>query len=490
MIKMNNQNRECPTIDIITYSTGNCASSLVLNSLFGFAMLFYTDALGLSAWLAGIAMTSGIFLDAALDPIMGHISDITRSRYGRRHPYMLAGGLLMVVCFYFLWAVPDYFRTSMTRIFIYLLSLNLLLRTAFAVFSIPYTALGFQICTDYAGRTKLQGISMGMNMAANLAGPALSWAIFFQNKGSTHATNIAENYTKMGTVFSIASLFFVLLVFFFTLKYMEDSRSIKPHGKGLGGFFIDMKEIAADVYSRWVYAYAAIVMFGVAIASLLQMYVYEHFMKFSGTEKSFVHGGSMIGCGIGALFAASLVRRLDKRGAVYAGFAINVLCNFVLALLFLPQLLKPGQTLSLAGLNIPIATVIFGFFHAMYYFGVGVMFTVAISMIADISEINLIKTGVNKDGAYSAVYAFITKLAMSGSILMAGFCLTLIGFVEGKQQPQSHEVIWRLGAVMLLVGPIISLASLLVIRKYPVNKAFVEDLRKAKAIDSLEAVVE
>jgi hypothetical protein len=97
---------------------------------------------------------------------MGHISDNTRSRFGKRHPYLLLGGLAMVVSFFFLWYVPDFFKSSNTTLFWYLVVMNLILRTTFTAFIIPYTALGFEICTDYFGRTKLQGIKMAMYMAA------------------------------------------------------------------------------------------------------------------------------------------------------------------------------------------------------------------------------------------------------------------------------------------------------------------------------------
>lgn len=66
------------------YASGEIANSLISNTIFGFAMLFYTDALGLSPMLAGIAMSVAIFWDAITDPLMGHISDNTKSRFGRR----------------------------------------------------------------------------------------------------------------------------------------------------------------------------------------------------------------------------------------------------------------------------------------------------------------------------------------------------------------------------------------------------------------------
>ena len=97
---------------MISYSVGECATSLVMNSLFGFAMLYYTDALGLKHADAGIAMALAVFWDAVTDPVMGHITDNTRSRFGKRHPHLLLGGLATIATYVFLWYVPSVFRSN------------------------------------------------------------------------------------------------------------------------------------------------------------------------------------------------------------------------------------------------------------------------------------------------------------------------------------------------------------------------------------------
>jgi len=147
----------------------------------------------------------------------------------------------MVLSFYFLWDVPDVFKGSNTSLFWYLVIVNLFLRTAFTVFVIPYVALGFKMCSDYNGRTKLQGIRWGLNMLANLCGPALAWAIFFRGEG---ATTIQANYIRMSAVFSIAALFFVFCILIASRKYMADSRNIKLMGNSIKSFIIDMREIS------------------------------------------------------------------------------------------------------------------------------------------------------------------------------------------------------------------------------------------------------
>ncbi len=473
--------RSCKTLDMITYSFGECSNSLVMNSLNGFAMLYYTDALNLKHSLAGLGLFLAIFWDAVTDPIMGHITDNTRSRYGKRHPYLLAGGILMVVSFYFLWYVPEYFVSQNQRLFWYLVIMNMIMRTGFTIFTVPYTALGFEICTDYYGRTKLQGIRNAMNMAANFAGPALAWRIFFNNNLGTRAITVPGNYLRMGTVFSIAAAFFIVAVFFFTLKYIKDSRHIKRTGTSMKAFFVDMYQIVTDIYSRWVFLFMFVVILGIALVSALQMYLYEHFMILTGFQKTVTHGGSMIGMGLGALLSSFFVRKFDKKGAVCFAVLWGTFCNCLLAVVFLSGLLKPQQAIG----NFPISFLFFAFFHANFWLSNGVMLPIAMSMMADVSEVNEIKTGINKDGGYAAVFSFAMKCSSAIAALGSGYILTFIGF-EAQKQIQTTQAVWNLCASTLLVGPAISVTALLLIIKYPLSSVKLEDIRNSKDLGKTE----
>ena len=178
-----------PVPEMVKYSLGACTESLLLNSFFAFSMLYYTKALGLSPILAGQATFIATLWDAITDPIMGHITDNTRSRFGRRHPYILSGGLLLALSFFFLWFVPDIFSAP-GRLFRYLLILNLIVRTAVTIFVVPYTALGFEICTDYDERAKLQSARAFLNQIVNFAGGALAWSLFFRDQVGADGTRI------------------------------------------------------------------------------------------------------------------------------------------------------------------------------------------------------------------------------------------------------------------------------------------------------------
>ena len=466
--------QSCSTPEMVKYSLGACTESLILNSFFGFAMLYYTKALGLSPKYAGVAAFMATIWDAVSDPIMGHISDNTRSRFGKRHPYMLFGGAAMILSFFFIWYIPEFFKSDMTVLFWYLVVMNLLLRSAYTVFIVPYTALSFEICQDNTGRSKIQGIRTALNMAANIFGCALAWTLFFgHNTETIRATNVSQNYVRMGTTFTIASCLFLFLMLAFTRKHIKDSSRDETCSRDVLDFFRDVAEIILDKYSRWVFIFVFFVLLGIVLVSSLQMYVFEDFMYLGGWQKTITHGGTMVGMGLGSLFGAALVRRFDKKGAICVGVCWGVLCELVLALLFLTGLLKPGQTID----GFPISFVLFSFFHGAYWFGNGVLVPISVSMMADISEIHQIKTGVNKDGSYAAMYSLTMKTSMSMGMLIAGYCLSWVGYVSGSDVSQPAEVVWRICALTFVVGPVASLMALALILKYPVSKAFIENIR-------------
>lgn len=198
-------------------------------------------------------------------------------------------------------------------------------------------------------------------------------------------------------------------------------------------------------------------------------------MVFSGWQKTVAHGGTMVGMGLGCLFGAVLVRRLDKKGAICVGVFWSVFCELLLASLFLTGIFKPDQMLW----GFPISFALFSFFHGAYWFGNGVMMPISISMMADVSEIHQLETGINKDGSYAAMYTLATKIALAIGLLISGYCLSWVGYVTGPEVvTQSPEVIWRICALTLVVGPMTSLMASGLIMKYPVNKTFIENLRK------------
>jgi glycoside/pentoside/hexuronide:cation symporter, GPH family len=467
---------------MLIYGSGECASSLVMNSIFAFAMLYYTKALRLDPSWAGIAMSVSVLWEAFTEPVVGHLSDNTRSRWGRRHPYMVVGGLLMAACSYLIWAVPAGFRTSQLSIFWYLVILNLVLRAGLTLFCIPYMALGFELCTDYQGRSRLQSIRQIFNMAANLAGPAMAWALFFQDKGGIRGTTVAANYLRMGSLFSLATLFFVLLVVVGTIRRRTDARPAPRNANDgeVSRFMLNMKQILGDSNLRWVFIFMLLIGTGSLWMSSLQVFVYDDFMKFSANEKTLAHSSTMVGWAMGAFISVRLTKHFDKKGTVMVGGLISCGASVLLALLFLTGIVPLGEVMSAGGVNFPLALWSFVALHASYWLGIGVMTTIATAMIADLSEIHRLQTGLEKDGSYAAVFSLANRLACSIGMITSGFGLHLIGYqvTPGVEVThQSPQAIWRLGLVTFGLGAFMCLVPLVPMLKYPVTRRRLEEMR-------------
>jgi GPH family glycoside/pentoside/hexuronide:cation symporter len=485
--------RPCtPLRHLIAYATGEGAYSLTVNGISAFALLFYVQVLGLSGKWAGIALSITMLWDAITDPVMGHITDNTRSRFGRRHPYILGGGIFLAVAFFFLWSVPGIFRGPQA-IFWYLLGMNLIVKTASTIFGVPYIALGFEICTDYEERAKLQSVRYMFNMTMNLIFTAGGWLLFFGDRRGAagrliDGTTLEANYRRMGLALSLGVLALILICYFATKRHAYDTRSF-PNiaGNSLKAFALDMRDILRDRLAIVVFAYFGIAQFGMLLVSQIQMFTYRFYMGFPDFLKTIVHGSGMVGFALGSLLATPLVRRWDKKPAAVVGVALNVIGSVLLYVFFIGGILAPQAALRLppglplfGGRLFPLAALVFALGQAMYWAGNGVLAPLAASMIADVSELNKHRTGVLKDGSYSAVFSFFNKATTSLGLLVTGLMLDGAGIVP-EAVTQTAAAARNVARLTFVSGPVIALLALLVMLTYPVNRRYMARARAALA---------
>jgi oligogalacturonide transporter len=140
-----------------------------------FLLFYYSDILLLGAAAAGTAYFIGKIWDAFTDPFMGYISDHTRSRLGRRRPYLLACPLPLGFSFFLLWT--PMLGYSQTRLFLHLLVSAILFYTFLTMFYIPYNALGAELTPHYHERTVLMGVRQGVFIFGLLIGAVTPMAI-------------------------------------------------------------------------------------------------------------------------------------------------------------------------------------------------------------------------------------------------------------------------------------------------------------------------
>lgn len=469
-----------PRRKMFEYAIGDGAVSITMNGVAGFAMLYYTQILGLSPVYAGLALSITLFWDAFTDPLMGCISDNTRSRFGRRLPYMVAGAVVLALSFYLIWFLPVRFSAPMS-VFLCVLLVNVLLRTASTVFIIPYLALGFEMCPDYVDRSRLQGTRFFVNMITNLSF-AFAWILFFkdgiaENGERIDGTAIAGNYLTMGGYLAVAVLVAAGACIFNTRRYAVDNRREQIEKKSITIFARELGTILKDRLAWYVFGFLGTALLGIFLTSQVQMFTYVFYMKFTSLQKSFVHGAGMLAFALFALSLPLLVKRFDKKRTGYIGMAISTFGSVALLVTFTGKLLDPQAACTLAGIQIPVAVIVFGFFQAFWWGGCGIIIPLATSMIADVSEIHQKKTGEMRDGGYASVLSFFMKASNGIGLLLTGQLLALAGIVS-KADSQTVEAAQNVSVMTFLCGPVLFAVALVFLYKYPVDQAFMQKINR------------
>lgn len=471
------------TRDLWSYATGEGLNSVAMAGIANFALLFYTQVMGMSPELAGLALFLATFWDAITDPVMGTITDRANTRYGRRHPFMLIGGAVFSLAFVALWIIPEAFQGE-KALFAYLLAVNLVVKTAFTVFIVPYSALGFEMCKRYDDRARLQGVRYGFYMFVNIVFGGFGWILFFpdgRDAGGSlvDGTKIEANYHTMGVVLGITTLILILYCVYATYKHAEKP-AVKPDAPAAGGvgaylkaFFHDLKDVYSDRLVWFVFGFFGLAKFSMMVVSQVQMFTYVEYMTFTAAEKTFVHTGGMVAFATGSLGLGSMVRRLDKRKTGIVGMIVSAAGGLGLYAVFIGGLLEPQATLN----GFPVAVLVFAVLQMMWWGGCGVLVPLALAMIADISEMKKWKTGEVTEGRYAAGLSFFLKFANALGLFVTGYVLKYVGYVSGAET-QAPDTVHNLAVTTFIAGPILMAFAFVMIRFYPVTKESMASLRR------------
>src|SRR5690606_9312939 len=158
-------------------------------------LIFLTDVAHVRPALAGIIVLASRIWDAVSDPLMGSITDRTRSRFGRRRPYFLAGSVLIFLAFALHWYAPAF--ASETARFAYALFSYIFFATVFTLVMVPYSALAAEITLDYHERTRLNSVRLAFSLGAGVAAALVPMPIV------RAFPTPQEGYLPMGIIFGL-----------------------------------------------------------------------------------------------------------------------------------------------------------------------------------------------------------------------------------------------------------------------------------------------
>lgn len=437
-----------PLSQMIAYGMGAIVANLAVNALSQISALFYVVGLGISAVWIGYTQAIPRLWDAIADPIMGSISDNCRSRYGRRIPFLFWGGILVGIAFTLLWTVPRHW--SKPEMFWYVVAASLFFYTTVTLYTIPHGALGLELTSDYHERTRLFAYVAFIN---NLTGFTLPWIYFLANRPIFHGDEVA------GIKWVFAGMGLLLTVFALTCALVckePKARAAQAHAK---------VPLWASVKVAWSNR-----PFLLLIVAYVLLYIgFQLVMGFSNLIALFYlyngdkAAGSVLMAGNGTLWAVVgllgvfpmtwMSAHWGKRTTAIIAFLIISVGNLSKIICYDPKLPWLGL--------IPTALI---------SLGMVISFSIIYSMIADICDEDECRTGVRREGVYSAVYAWTWKVAVAIGSVANGYLLKLTGFAPGAARQTAHTMylvrFWEIG-----LPPVLCLIGIWFLSKYPITEA-------------------
>lgn len=160
--------RRVPFGQKVAFGLGMLANQMFPAAL-GIFMVVLVQDMGFPTWMWGILFFLPRAYDAVLDPVMGFISDNTRSRWGRRRPYVLIGAVILGISFVAMWQLHR--SDGLAHNFVYFLGWSLVFFTGLTVFSIPYVAIGYEMSDDFHERTSIMAVAQWIGQWAWVIAP-------------------------------------------------------------------------------------------------------------------------------------------------------------------------------------------------------------------------------------------------------------------------------------------------------------------------------
>ena len=438
-------------IDKFGYGAGNLGAGIILQVVNTYIVFYATAVLNIPGTMVGLAVSLSIIWDAFTDPIMGYVSDRTTFKYfGRRHLYLLLGALFAGIFNFYLWTInPEH---SLVFKYSWFFINVILVKTFLTVFGTPYVALGAELSSDYNERTLIQSIRTVFFIFGVFSATALVLYIFFKPTEEYHLGQLNPGaYANMGIASSIIMILSGLIVFISTYKYLPHLYKYTEI-KNTGSFNLinEIRQLIIDFKTALNnYDFKSIVLgylstnLTVALFTAVGLHVFTYTFNMNNTEIAIIIGTQFLISIISQPFWVALSARIDKRPTILIGLGFSLIAAFI----FLISVLNRSYIAEHHLLLMPFAF--------MAGFGNGGLFTMPASMVADVIDVEELRTGVRLEGIYYGCLTFSYKTSQSIAILFLGILLDIIGF--DPNLPEQPEFTLLFIGLILAIGGIITI---------------------------------
>jgi GPH family glycoside/pentoside/hexuronide:cation symporter len=437
----------------------------VLAAAIGGMMIVLNLGLGMSPALVGLLGALPRLTDALTDPMMGYISDHTKSRWGRRRPYIFVGAISAGLVFALLWQLPV--GKSEAFYFSFFLVGSLIFFLAYTIYATPWVALGYELTPDYHERTRLMGVQNFIGNIAYMISPyflAIMYLPMFDD--------VVTGAGYLAIVIAVVVIGLGILPAIFLRERLKDvavGESGEIEGSGVVHVVMDFfrgfgKSLRFKPFLKLCIA-TFLVFNGFILIASFQPYVIIYYV-FGGDQEAgsvFVGHSGLIQA-IAALIVIFLVTflatRIGKRRAFYVSTGISMVGYALKWFCYTPD--NPWLVLIPA---------------PFMAFGLAGLFTLMPSMVADVVDADEVNTHQRREGMYGSIFWWVVKLGQSVAIFGGGLLLVWTGFDVDFGGGQSAETIRLMRICDAFVPCIASGIAIWAIASYSITEEKAHEVR-------------
>ncbi|MEH6611671.1 MAG: MFS transporter [Halioglobus sp.] len=448
----------------LNYGVGQLSEGVKSSAFSTFLFFYYNQVLGLSGSLAGLAALIALMVDAVTDPMVGQASDRLKSRWGRRHPFMLAGAVPFCFAMVALFSPPQ--GLSEMQLFGWMLGGAILVRLAITLFFVPHLSLGAELVSDYHQKTSLIGYRIFFAYFGALLASVIGFAVFFPpTEAFPNGMLNSASYPRFGLFCGVLGTLAMLATVFGTRKSIPHLRQPAEHqtgGNPLLAVINVFKTLRQKSFRILFISVLCFVTLSGAIQTLL-IYVATFVFGFGPEHLAGLAAALVIGIIFASPLAQWLSRRFDKKNAL----ALCLIFGCLIA--FTPQFAYFSGAFEVMPFNLKFVLVFFcSGFSQVFFIAYIILLD---SMLSDIIDEHEANSGLREEGLFFAARSFATKASYGLGSFIAGIGLDIIDFPQSAAAEAVPEAaIFKLAVLSGPVLFVLFISTCAISNRYPLNQ--------------------
>ncbi|MBT4520489.1 MAG: hypothetical protein HOC23_10830 [Halieaceae bacterium] len=456
-----------------TYSLGQLSWAAKDTSFHYFLFFYYTQFLGLSASLAGLAALLALIADGISDPIIGQVSDNWRGgKWGRRHPFMAMAIIPFPLFLVAIFNPPE--GLSQSLLFAWYLTNAIVIRTFLTLFTVPHLALGAELSEDYEERTSIATFRNLMGYTGGLSIQVIAWFVLIP--AATAAGMAANGYRNVGFVAAGVAVLGMVAAFLGTrdrIKHLaktSEAQQARPWYYAFSDVMAMLKNHSARVYL----GANLVLVTAVGVSNTMLLHVNNFFYGFSPQQT----GIFMLCIFLCLLPAGWLAKHCVRLFGKERGVILLICCMAPIGpipiLAHLYGLTPPSGS---TGLLIVVCSFIV--LHQSFYIA---NINIAGGMVPDIADEMALKSGMRQEGIINSGMMLAQKMTFGLGAFFAGIAIDFAGFEGVTDVSQVTDTM--LTRLAWVYGPglmFISLLVALIYSRYKLSRSRLDDVRRQLA---------